>query len=447
MRRQLGLAAVVALVVGDMLGTGVFFTPGEVASVAQSPWQVYLLWGLCGAITLCGALTAAELTTLLPHAGASYHIIREGFGPFPAFLKIWIEMWISGPGSVAGVAIVLGEFATQLPIAPAGVSAAAWGGLAIAAFSVVNLCGVCWGGRTQIVLTIVKIVGLLALIVGSLTLAAPDIPAAAATAHETSLLGLVAVVGLGVAAVLFTYDGWVDVTHVAGEVKEPARHLPLALGLGVGGLTLLYLVVNYAYLRVVPLEAMRVIPTAAVATTVAVAAFGPGGGQVLNVLIIVSILGALGGLILTLPRLYYAAAEQYRDATAPRRVSLFFRALAWVPARSAVPAGSVLFTAALSITALCFFGTFRRIVTYFVVPVHAVNILLVASVFRLRRRLGQPTAYRAPGYPLVPAVYVFVLALFLVAAIAYNPRDTMIGLAMTATALPVYVWIRGQGRP
>jgi len=447
LRRQLGLAAVVALVVGDMLGTGVFFTPGEVASVAQSPWQVYLLWGLCGAITLCGALTAAELTTLLPHAGASYHIIREGFGPFPAFLKIWIEMWISGPGSVAGVAIVLGEFATQLPIAPAGVSAAAWGGLAIAAFSVVNLCGVRWGGRTQIVLTIVKIVGLLALIVGSLTLAAPDIPAAAATAHETSLLGLVAVVGLGVAAVLFTYDGWVDVTHVAGEVKEPARHLPLALGLGVGGLTLLYLVVNYAYLRVVPLEAMRVIPTAAVATTVAVAAFGPGGGQVLNVLIIVSILGALGGLILTLPRLYYAAAEQYRDATAPRRVSLFFRALAWVPARSAVPAGSVLFTAALSITALCFFGTFRRIVSYFVVPVHAVNILLVASVFRLRRRLGQPTAYRAPGYPLVPAVYVFVLALFLVAAIAYNPRDTMIGLAMTATALPVYVWIRGQGRP
>ena len=148
MRRQLGLAAVVALVVGDMLGTGVFFTPGEVASVAESPWQVYLLWGLCGAITLCGALTLAELTTLLPHAGASYHIIREGFGPFPAFIKIWIEMCVSGPGSVAGVAIVLGEFATRLPMAPAGISAAAWGGAAIAAFSIVNLCGVRWGART-----------------------------------------------------------------------------------------------------------------------------------------------------------------------------------------------------------------------------------------------------------------------------------------------------------
>jgi APA family basic amino acid/polyamine antiporter len=237
------------------------------------------------------------------------------------------------------------------------------------------------------------------------------------------------------------------VTHVAGEVRQPARHLPLALGLGVGSLTLLYLVVNFAYLRVVPLDAMRAAP-ATVATTVALAAFGPVGGQVVNVLIIISILGALGGLVMTLPRLYFAAAEQYRDTTAPGRANPFFRALAWVPARSAVPAGSVLFTAALSIGALCFFGTFRRIVTYFVVPVHVVNILMVAAVFRLRRRLGNTaTAYRTPGYPLVPAVYVFVLALFLATAIAYNPLDTMIGMAMTATGLPVYLWIRGRGRP
>ena len=450
LRRQLGLWAVSALVVGDMVGTGIFFTPGELASVAQSPWQVYCFWGLCGAITLCGALTLAELTILLPRAGASYHIIREAFGPFLAFLKIWVEMWVSGPGSVAGVAIVLGEFAARLPAAPSGVSAPAWGALAIAAFAVVNLCGVRWGGGTQVFLTILKITGLLALVLGGLLLAAPATPAAAgeaAKAQGASLLGFVRLVGLGVAAVLFTYDGWVDVTHVAGEVREPARHLPLALGLGVGSLTLLYLVVNFAYLRVVPLEAMRAAPTT-VATTVARAAFGPTGGQVLNVLIIVSILGALGGLVMTLPRLYFAAAEQYRDATAPGRANHLFRALAWVPARSAVPAGSVLLTASLSIAALCFFGTFRRIVTYFVVPVHVVNILMVAAVFRLRRRLGNPaTSYRTPGYPLVPLVYMLVLALFLVSAMAYNPVDTLIGMAMTATGLPVYLWIRTQGRP
>jgi amino acid transporter len=448
LRRQLGLSAVAALVVGDMLGTGIFFAPGELAVVAGSPWQVYFLWGLCGAITLCGALTLAELTTLMPRAGASYHVIREAFGRFPAFVKIWVEMWVSGPGSVAGVAIVLGEFAVRLPGAP-GVSATGWGALAIAAFALVNLCGVVWGGRTQVLLTIVKVAGLLALVLGSLLLAAPAPPTAAGEAARvqgSSLLGFMRLVGLGVAAVLFTYDGWVDVTHVAGEVKEPARHLPLALGFGVGGLTLLYLVVNFAFLRVVPLDAMRAAPTT-VATTVARAAFGPIGGQVLNVLIMVSILGALGGVVMTLPRLYYAAAEQYRDATTGRAVSQFFRALAWVPARSAVPAGSVIFAAALSIAALCFFSTFRRIVTYFVVPLHLVNILLVASVFRLRPRLGHlPGAYRTPGYPLVPAAYILVLALFLVSAIAYNPLDTLIGVAMTATGVPVYLWIRAQGR-
>lgn len=449
LRRQLGLWAVTALVVGDMLGTGIFFTPGELAAVAESPWQVYLFWGLCGAITLCGALTLAELTTLLPRAGASYHIIREGFGPFWAFLKIWVEMWVSGPGSVAGVAVVLGEFATRLPGAPAGVSATTWGVVAIATFALVNLCGVRWGGRTQVLLTFAKIAGLLALVLGSLLLAGPAAPTAAgnaAKAHGGSLLGLVRLVGLGVAAVLFTYDGWIDVSHVGGEVREPAKHLPVALGVGVGGLTLLYLVVNYAYLRVVPLDAMRAAPTT-VATTVALAAFGPRGGQALNALIIVSILGALGGLVMTLPRLYYAAAEEYRDQTEGHPLGRFFRTLAWVAARSGVPAGSVVFTAVLSIAALCFFGTFRRIVTYFVVPVHVVNILMVASVFRLRRRLGSaPAAYRTPGYPLVPAVYIGVLALLLASAIAYNPLDTLIGIAMTATGVPVYVWIRARGQ-
>jgi APA family basic amino acid/polyamine antiporter len=428
-----------------MLGTGIFFTPGELAAIAQSPGQVYFFWGLCGAITLCGALTLAELTTLLPRAGASYHAIREGFGPFPAFLKIWVEMWVSGPGSVAGVAIVFGEFAVRLPGAPAGMAATAWGAAAIAAFALVNLFGVQWGGRTQVALTAAKAAGLLTLVVGSLFLAAPAAPpsaVAAATAGGASLTGFVRLVGLGVAAVLFTYDGWVDVTHVAGEVKEPARHLPLALGLGVGGLTLLYLLVNFAYLRVVPLEAMRAAP-ASVPTTVARAAFGAVGGQALNVLVTASILGALGGVVMTLPRLYYAAAEQYRDQAAGGPLRRFFRALAWVPTRSAVPAGSVIFTAALSIAALCFFSTFRRIVTYFVVPLHVVNILLVASVFRLRRRLGHPPgAYRTPGYPLVPAAYVLVLGLFLVSAIAFNPLETLIGVVMTATGVPVYLWIR-----
>ena len=440
LRRQLGLAAVAAVVMGDMLGSGVFFTPGELAAVAQAPWQVYFFWGLCGAITLCGALTLAELTVLLPRAGASYHAIREGFGPFAAFLKIWIEMWVSGPGSVAGVAIAFGELVVRLLGPQASRSAVAWGAVAIAAFTAINLLGIRWGGRTQVALTAVKILGLLALVGGSLFLARPTLPSAveAEAARGADVFGLARLVGLGVAVVLFTYDGWVDVTHVAGEVKEPRKNLPRGLGLGVAAITVLYLVVNYAYLRVVPLEAMRKAP-ATVAASVALAAFGPRGGTVLNGLILVSILGALGGLVMTLPRLYYGAAEQYRR-------NLFFRSLAQVSTKG-VPQGAALFSAALSIAALLVFNTFSRIVTYFVVPVQLVNILMVASVFRLRRRTVRlDSPYLTPGYPFVPAIYVVVLLLFLGSAVVYNPWDTFVGMAMTATGVPVYAWITKKGQ-
>src|SRR5262245_25364118 len=271
-----------------MLGTGIFFTPGELASVAQSPGQVYFFWGLCGLITLCGALTLAELATLLPRAGATYHIVREGFGPFWGFVKIWVELFVSGPGSVAGVAILFGEFAVRLLGPDARLSAAGFGATAILVFMVVNLQGIQWGGRTQVVLTTIKIAGMLALVLGSLLFAAPASSGQSHAAATTTLAGFVRLVGLGVAAVLFTYDGWVDVTHVAGEVEEPRKRLPAGLGLGVLGITVLYLVVNYAFLRVVPLEAMRAAPST-VATTVAEAAFGPSGGRLVSALIMSSI--------------------------------------------------------------------------------------------------------------------------------------------------------------
>jgi basic amino acid/polyamine antiporter, APA family len=441
--RKLGPAAVIAVVAGDMLGSGVFFTPGELAAVASARWQVYFLWGLCGLITLCGALTLAELSVLLPRAGASFHIIREGFGPFWAFVKIWIELWVSGPGSVAGVAILFGEFAAR--VLGLALPPAAFGAAAILAFAAINLAGIEWGARTQIALTVTKIGGLLALVAGALFWAAP---AATESALETTdsggLWGFLRLVGLGVAVVLYTYDGWVDVTHVAGEVKEPKRNLPLGLGLGVAGITLFYLLINYAFLRVVPLRVMREEPTT-VAARVAHAAFGPAAGSALNVVIMVSILGAMGGLVMTLPRLYYAAAARYEEPGSTARSTPFFRALSLVSRRSAVPYGSILFSAALALAALFFFGSFRRIATFFVVPLHFVNILMVASIFKLRSRmLTSEGNYRTPGYPITPLVYVFVLSLFLLSAIVFEPRDTLVGVGLTATAIPAYWWIHGR---
>lgn len=444
LQRQLGLAAVVALVAGNMLGSGVFFTPGELAAVTRHPWQVHFIWALCGLITLCGALTLAELCRLLPQAGATYHVLREGFGPFWGFLLVWMELWVSGPGAVAGIAIVFGEFMQRVVGAHLALSPAWWGALAIAAFAAVNLAGVVWGARVQVTMTTAKLVGLAALIGGALWLAPPAVASTAAdgvgaTAGASvadSILGFFRFAGLGVAAVLFTYDGWIDVSHVAGEVRRPARDLPLGLALGVGALTVLYLIVNAAYLRVVPLEAMRAAPTT-VASTVATAAYGPRGGALLDVLMVVSIVGALGGLVMTLPRLFYTMAAEHADgARGPLR--WFFMRLGTVAPRTATPNGAILFTALTSIAALFFFGSFARLVNFFLVPFQSMNILIVAAIFRLRPRAGNDAGYRTPGYPFTPLVYIVVMLAFLVSAVVAHPFDTAVGIALALTGAPVY---------
>jgi APA family basic amino acid/polyamine antiporter len=181
-----------------------------------------------------------------------------------------------------------------------------------------------------------------------------------------------------------------------------------------------------------------------VANQVAQAAFGPSGGSALNGLIMLSIFGALGGLVMTLPRLFYTLAAEYTDAShgLPRR---FFSLLATVSPRAAVPTGAIAFTAVASLAALAFFGSFARLVNFFVVPLQAANILMVAAIFKLRRESGRPGGFRTPGYPVTPLVYIVVMVGFLLSAIVYRPVDTLVGVALAATGVPVYRYL-GQPR-
>jgi APA family basic amino acid/polyamine antiporter len=282
--------------------------------------------------------------------------------------------------------------------------------------------------------------GLAALIVGGLFIAAPATSPAEATifgTDEVSASGFFRFIGLGVAIVLFTYDGWIDASNIAGEVKNPNRNFPIAMGVGVVLITVTYLLVNFAFLRVVPLEAMRAEPTL-VASKVAQAAFGTAGGTVLNGLMWISIFGALGGLIMTLPRLFYAAASEYVERSANTIVAPVFRGLSWLSPKTSVPAGATLFAGAVAIAALLFFGSFSRIVTFFVVPFQFMNILMVASIFRLRPRLATADSWRLPGYPVIPAIFIVVMFLFLLAALLFNPLDSIIGIGLTLAGIPVY---------
>jgi len=401
---------------------------------------VYFFWTLCGLITLCGALTLAELSTLLPRAGVAYHALNEAYGPFAGFMQAWIMVLVSGPGAIAGIAILFGELANQVFGTGSAGLQLGWAVSAIVFFGLINLRGAEYGGGTQILLTGIKIAGLAALVAGGLFLAdasAPPPGTATAPPRDVGWFEMLRFVGLGVSIVLFTYDGWIDASNVAGEVRNPTRNFPRAMGFGVVGITTIYLVVNYAYLRVVPLEAMRDSPTL-VAPAVAEAAFGSTGGLMLNALMWISIFGALGGLVFTLPRLYYAAASEYRPLASGTAMAPFFNGLSFLSSRTAVPAGAILFACGISIGALFFFGSFQRIVTFFVVPFQFMNILMVASVFRLRPRLSGPGAWRMPFFPLMPIVFIVVMLLFLVAAILFNPLDSLAGVALTLAGVPVY---------
>lgn len=448
LKRKLGLFSVLAIVMGDIIGSGIFFTPGELAAVASAEWQVYFFWALCGLIAWCGAITLAEISVLIPKAGVSYHALTEAYGPLAGFVQAWMMVLVSGPGAIAGVAILFGELANQVFGAGAEGLQLAWAVGAIVFFALINLSGVEWGGRTQVTLTTIKILGLVLLVAGGLFLAAPATVAPDTVPDadtELDLFGFVRFVGLGVAIVVFTYDGWIDASNVAGEVNAPGKIFPRALGMGVILVTLIYLLVNFAYLRVVPLEAMRANPTM-VAPTVANAAFGDIGGTLLNVLMWISIFGAAGGLVMTLPRLFYAAASDYVERARGTILHTPLRALSWLDTSRGVPSGAILFAAGVSIAALLFFGTFSRIVTFFFVPFQFMNILLVASIYRLRPRLSDESSYRSPGYPVVPAVFILVMSLFLVPAILFNPLDCLIGIAMTLTGVPVYLYLaRNRG--
>jgi membrane complex biogenesis BtpA family protein len=441
LKRKLGLSAVLAVVVGDMIGSGIFFTPGELAAVATSEWQVYFFWALCGFIVLCGALTLAELSALIPRAGVSYHALTEAYGPFAGFMQAWMMVLVSGPGAIAGIAILFGELANQVTGSGSPGMQLVWASSAIVFFSLVNLRGAEWGGRTQILLTVIKVAGLITLIGGGVFIATP---APESLANTDTLpaggdpIALLRFVGLGVAIVLFTYDGWIDASNIAGEVKDPNRNFPLALGLGVVLITVIYLLINYAFLRVMPLEEMRANPTL-VAGKVAELAFGSVGRNAINTLMWISIFGALGGLIMTLPRLFYAAASEYVVRASGTPFARFFAAIAYTSPKTLVPAGAILLAAAISILALFFFGSFSRIVTFFVVPFQFMNILMVASVFRLRRRLGQANTYHMPVYPLLPLIFILVMSVFLLSALYYNPVDSLIGIGLTLAGVPVYL--------
>jgi APA family basic amino acid/polyamine antiporter len=427
LKRQLGLTTATALVVGEVIGVGIFLTPAGMAKSLGSPFWLLVVWLLMAAMALCGALCYGELAARFPAAGGSYVYLREAYGPAVAFLYGWMTLLVLDPGLTAALAVGMAGYAGYgFNLAPASMKIIAIG--VIVLLAVANIRGVRLGGWLVRWLTALKLALLLFVVVwgfaGRFGAFANFTPFVAQRAGSTPL---VAALAGALVAGFFSFGGWWDVSKVAGEVREPARTLPRALTYGVLIVTLVYILTSAVFVYLVPIE--RVTSGETFAAQAGEALFGRVGGQVFAAIIVVTVLGSLAVYIMSAPRVYFAMA----------RDRLFFPAVAKLHPRFGTPALAIALQATLA-ALLVLLGTFNQIVAYFIFVIVVFVALSVAALFVLRRRTqGAGTgAYRTPGYPATPIIFLLLIALLLVLLASNNPQQVALGVGVVALGLPVY---------
>lgn len=426
LRRELTLFDAVSIIVGIMIGSGIFFIPTFVLDRAGAPGLALLVWVAAGVISVLSGLCYAELGAAMPQAGGAYVYLREAFGPLVAFTSTWSGFLIGGPGSIAALAVAFGTYAAFfLPLSGLGLKLFAVG--TVVFLTAINIIGVRQGARLQNILTIAKIVPILAisifgLLQGQVGDFTPIFPA------DSSGLSTVSSFGLALIAALWAFSGWANINSLAEELKNPSRDLPLAMILGVGGVTLLYCLFNFALLNVLP--ATSLVASATPAAAVAVALFGRVGGVVIAGGALISILGSCNGCILAFPRNYFAMS----------RDGLFFPQLGEIHPRFGTPVVASIASAAISIV-LIMTGTFQQLTTLVVFSGMIYTTLAIAAVFVLRRKqpnLERP--YRVWGYPLVPIFVLLLNAGLMLNSLLEDPRSSLIGLLVPALGIPAYYY-------
>jgi APA family basic amino acid/polyamine antiporter len=434
LERSLGLGRATAMVVGTIIGASIFVQPSLVTGAVGSIGGVFLAWGIAGLLTLAGALITAELASAYPETGGVYAFLRRAWSPGVGFLWAWAMFWSMHTGIIAALAMVFARYAGYfVPLSDLGLRAVAIG--VILVLSLVNIAGVRLGSALQTAVTVAKVGAILILIVAGFWLGG-RVPAhfVAAGAPAGTALGPLA---LAVAAGLFAFGGWHMVTYTAGETRDPARTLPRALVAGTIGVTLAYLALNAVYLYVLPLE--RVAASARVAAEAADVLLGRGGGGLLAALVVGSTFGALTGIILVGPRVYYSLA----------RDGLLFR---WVGAIHPIyrtPHRAIALQAAWA-AALVATGTYRVLFSRVVYTEWIFFAAMAVGLLRLRRRADHRPAYRVAGRALVPLVFAGCAVFVAVSQIVADPRNSVIGLSLVLVGVPVYAlwtWRRPPRTP
>jgi APA family basic amino acid/polyamine antiporter len=413
--RKLGLFDATMIVMGGIVGSGIFMNPYAVARLVHTPFLILLAWAAGGIVALAGAFIYAELAARRPQVGGQYAYIREAYHPAAAFVYGWGLLLVTQTGGMAAVAVTFARYFIELT----GAAAADWliAAAVLIALTVINCLGVRAGSSLQSFLMVLKIGAILALIFCGLALVKPAV---------TAPLQAAPAFGAAMIPVLFAYGGWQTASFVAGEMRDPKRDLPRGLLIGVIGVIVLYLSVNLACIYA--LGAAGLAATTTPASDVMRAAFGETGARLIAAGITISTLGFLSQGMLTAPRVYYAMAED----------GLFFKRVAKLSPRTRVPAVAIAlqgFFAAL----IAMSGGYEQILNY-VVSVDFVFFGLAAGclfVFRRRDR-GGGVSYNVPGHPWTTALFIAVSALVVINTVYTYPMNTLIGFVILLAGIPAY---------
>jgi basic amino acid/polyamine antiporter, APA family len=424
--RTLGLRDLTLLIIGAVIGSGIFTVPGSVfRQVGGSVTLALLVWLVGGVLSLLGALTYGELSATNPATGGLYVYVRDSFGKLPAFLYGWTLLFAVSSGANAALAVAFSNYLGELvPLSPWEATAVSLGMVAVVA--AVNVRGTRESADLQNWTTAIKVGALVVMSAALLLLGRPPAEPAPPPAPGGSL---VTGFGLALIGVLWAYEGWQFCTYSAGEVVEPQRNFPRAFLVGTAALIVVYLLANLAYLAA--LGPAQAAATDRIATTAVASVAAPAAANLVALAIMVSVFSAANSTNLTAPRVYYAMAAD----------GLFFRRLAQVHPRFGTPAFAIVVGAAWS-AVLILIGTFEQLLTYVVFTGWIFYALAAASIFVYRRRLaGAARAFSVPGYPFTPLVFILAAAALVLNAVLAMPRDAAFGTGIVLLGVPVYfVW-------
>src|SRR5580704_5578761 len=429
MARQLGLFDATMLVMGGIVGAGIFMNPYVVAQQVHTPALILGAWVFGGIIAVGGAFIWAELAVTMPEVGGQYAYLRDAYHPMVAFLYGWVLLLVIQTGGMAAVSITFARYFLELT----GIRAQDWvvAILALALLTLINCLGVKAGGRTQSAFMVMKLVAIGALVICGLVFTERH-GTTATTADQTWSLSSF---GAAMVPVLFAYGGWQTANFIAAEVKEPRKNLPRGLLIGVLGVVALYTAVNWVCLRALGPQTLAASTTPA--TAVMRLALGQQGAKFVAAAIAVSTLGFLSQSILTAPRVYFAMADD----------GLFFRRVAWLAPVTRVPVIAIVLQSAWTIV-IALSGRYEQILNYVIAMDFLFFGLTATTIFVFRRRAARGTmhpsdGYRVPGHPVSTVAFVAICWWVVANTIYRYPQNSLIGFALLLAGIPVYwFWSR-----